>query len=335
VFGATKNAIPVRQSFVLAVLSLCLGCAPRQPPVDMYLDAVMLSELGQSELAVKKLTAVIAADPGFALAYSELGKAYQKLGDHEKAAAAFREAARLDPWSSESQIQLGAACKQLGNPTEAAAAYARAVELDPENLDAMLGAAECHLKAGQYLKSLVYCEEAEQTGERTGEVLRLLARVYEGLKDYEQAIRVYRRLLSLKADDGDVMLALAVAHMKAGQHEEARGVLISVTQMRPEDAAAFRHLGYCLVRLDDVDQSIQMYHKSIDLDKDDWEAYRGLGVACMIKARRTGDVRLQAEAIKYWRRSLGIAPDQPKHEVLEQLIREQSESENPLKGLNY
>jgi hypothetical protein len=44
---------------------------------------------------------------------------------------------------------------------------------------------------------------------------------------------------------------------------------------------------------------------------------------------------LQAEAIKYWRRSLSIAPGQPKHEVLEQLTREQSELENPLKGLNY
>ncbi len=334
-FGATKNAILFSQSFVLLALSLCLGCAPRQAPMDMYLDAVMLGELGQNELAVKKLTAVIAADPDFSLAYSELGKAYQKLGDHKKALAVFREAARLDPWSPENQIQLATACSQFGNYAEAAAAYARAVELDPKNLDAMLGAAECYLKAGQHLKSLVYCEEAEQAGERIGEVLRLLARVYEGQKDYEQAIRVYRRLLSLESDDRDVMLALAVAHMKAGQYEKARGVLISVTQMQPEHAIAFRHLGYCFVRLGDVDQSIQMYQKSIDLDPDDWEACRGLGVACMIKARRTGDARLQAEAVSFWRRSLTIAPDQPKHEILEQLIREQSKSENPLKGLDY
>jgi len=199
----------------------------------------------------------------------------------------------------------------------------------------MLNAAECHLKAGQYLKSLVYCEQAEQTGERTAEVLRLLARVYEGQKDYEQAIRVYGRLVSLKPGDGDVLLALAAAHMKAGQYEKAKGVLISVTQMRPEDATAFRHLGYCLVRLGDMDQAVQMYQKSIDLNKDDWEAYRGLGVACMIQGRRTADARLQAEAIAHWRRSLRIAPNQPKHEVLEQLIREQSKVENPLKGLNY
>jgi tetratricopeptide (TPR) repeat protein len=330
-----KNAIPVWLSLSLAALGLCVGCTPRKPPVDMYLDAVVLSELGQNELAVKKLNAVIAADPDFALVYSELGKAYQKLGDHTKAVTAFRKAAELDSWSFESHMQLAAACKQLGNYGDAAGAYARAVELDPKSLDAMIGAAECHLKAGQYLKSLVYCEQAEQTGERTAEVLRLLARVYEGQKDYEQAIRTYRRLLSSKSDDVDVMLALAVAHIKAGQYDKAKGVLISVTQMRPQESTAFRHLGYCFVRLGDIDQAVQMYEKSIDLNDDDWEAHRGLGVAYMIKARRTGDARLQAEAIKHWRRSLSIAPSQPKHEVLEQLIREQSRSENPLQGLNY
>ncbi len=333
--GATKSTIPVWLSLSLAALSLCLGCTPRQPAVDMYLDAVMLRELGQDELAVKKLNAVIAADPDFALAYAELGKAQEKLGNREKALAAFRKAAELDPWAFESHMNLAAACMRLGNYPEAAGAYARAVELDPKNLEAMLGAGECYLKAGQYVKSLVYCEQAEQTGERTGEVLRLLARVYEGQKDYEHAIRVYKRLLSSNSEDVDAMLAMAVAHMKAGQYDEARGVLISVTQMRPEDGTAFRHLGYCLVKLDDIDHAVQMYRKSIDLNKDDWQAHRGLGVAFMIKARRTADARLQAEALKHWRRSLSIAPSQPKHEVLEQLIRDQLKSENLLQGLNY
>ena len=131
------------------------------------------------------------------------------------------------------------------------------------------------------------------------------------------------------------MLALGVAQMKAGQYDQAKGVLISVTRMRPEDGTAFRHLGYCFVKLGDIDQAVQMYQRSIDLNKGDWEAHRGLGVAYMIKARRTADTRLLAEAVKQWRRSLAIAPNQPKHEVLEQLIREQSRLENPLQGLNY
>ncbi|MBN1508791.1 MAG: tetratricopeptide repeat protein [Sedimentisphaerales bacterium] len=333
--GPKTSAILVSLSFPFAALGLIAGCAPKQPPGDVYLDAVMLRELGQDELAVAKLNAVVAADPDFALAYSELGKAHQKLGNREKALAAFRKAAALNPWSFENHMNLAAACKRLDHYPEAADAYARAADLDPKSLDARIGAAECYLKAGHHVKSLVYCEQAEQTGERTEEVLHLLARVYEGQKDYEQAIQVYMRLLSLNDGDVDAMLALAVAHMKVGRYDKAKDVLISAAQLRPADGAAFRHLGYCLIRLGDIDQAVQMYQKSINFDKSDWEAYRGLGVAYMIKARRTADPRLQAEAIKLWRRSLSIAPQQPKHEVLEQLIREQSKLENPLRGLSY
>ena len=59
--------------------------------MDLYLDAVMLRELGRNELAIEKLTAVTEADPHFTLAYSELGKAYQATGNHEQAADAFRQ----------------------------------------------------------------------------------------------------------------------------------------------------------------------------------------------------------------------------------------------------
>ena len=39
----------------------------------------------------------------------------------------------------------------------------------------------------------------------------------------------------------------------------------------------FRDLGYCFVKLGDIDQAMQMYQKSVDLDGKDWEAYRGSG----------------------------------------------------------
>jgi tetratricopeptide (TPR) repeat protein len=331
---ARKNA--VRTWFLAAVVGVGLlaGCPPRQPSVDMYLDAVMLRELGQDELAVKKLDAVVAADPDFALAYTELGKAHEALGNHEKAMVAFRRAAQLDPWSFRNHMNLAEICGKLGNYPEAAEAYARAAELDSKSVDAMIGAAQCYLEAREYAKSLVYSKRAEETGERTGEVLRFQARAFEGQQDYEQAIQTYKRLLSLGGEDADVLLPLAVAYMKAEEFAKARTVLISVTRMRSEDSVAFRHLGYCLIKLGETDEAVQMYEKSIDLNEADWETHRGLGVAYMIQARQRGDDRLRAKALDHWRRALSIAPDQPKRKVLERLIREEAGQENPLQGLN-
>jgi Flp pilus assembly protein TadD len=163
----------------------------------------------------------------------------------------------------------------------------------------------------------------------------LLARVYEGQKDYDQAIRVYQRLLVFHGDDPNVLSSLGVAYVKAGQYTRARQVLTSVTQLRPRDSGAFRHLGYCFIKLVDVDQAVQMYQRAVDLNSNDWEAHRGLGVACMLKARQTADRRWQAKALEHWRRSLAIKPDQPKHGVLEKPMRDHLKSQDPLQGLSY
>ena len=268
------------------------------------MDAVALRELGQNELAVSKLNAVVAADPGFALAYAELGKAYQALGNREKALTAFEQAAKLAPWSVGDYLNLGRIRAALGQYRPAAEAYARASELDPKNFEALQGAAECYLQAGESTKALMYGQLAEKSGAKPREALSLLARAYEAQKDYEQAIGVYRRLSVLAGDDPNVLLPLGVACMKAGQYDRAKQILISVSQRRPENGAVFRDLGYCLLKLGDVDQAMQMYRKSVDLDANDWEAHRGLGVALVLKARESGDVSLRTEAVRHWRRSL-------------------------------
>lgn len=328
-----KNRVGAAK-FAVLLLGLCLspGCMPRQPAVNLYLDAVALRELGQDRLAVDKLNEVVKADPDFILAYVELGKACRKLGEHEKALAAFRQATRLDPWSFEYQLDLARTYEKLGKHPQAADAYARAVELDPNSLDALAGAAGSCVEAGQYTRAQAYCEQAPDHSQA---LLPVLARAYEGQKDYERAIDVYQRLLTLGGQDPNVLLALGVTCVKAERFDRAREALVLATQMRPEDGAAFRHLGYCFIRLGDTDQAMQAYRKSIDLDGDDWEAYRGLGVACMVKARQTGDDRWQEQAVRHWRQSLVVQPDQPKRQALEKLIREHSKQQNPLQGLSY
>jgi superkiller protein 3 len=302
---------------------------------DLYVDAVALRELGQNELAIAKLRSVLAADPKFALAYVELGKAHQALHDPNKALAAFERAAQLAPWSAQNQLHLAGTRKALAQYRPAAEAYARAAELDPKNIEALCGAAQCYLEAGEPTKSLIYCELAEKAGERPEESLSLLARAYEAQKDYEQAIGAYRRLLALEGEDPNVLRPLGVTYMKAGQYGRAREVLTLVAQRRPEDGPVFRALGYCCLRLGDVEQAREVYQRAIELDSRDWEAQRGLGVACMLMARRTGETRWQDEALRHWRRALVLKPDQPKRETLEKLIREHASVQNSLEGLDY
>lgn len=328
-----KNKVGLtRFAGLLLVLCLFPGCVPQQRAADLYTDAVALRESGQDLLAVDKLNKAIKANPQFAPAYPELGKAYENLGEHEKAAVAFKQAARLEPSSFVNHMNLARTYERLERYPQAADAYTRAVALDPNSLDALSGAAGCLVKAGQYAKAQLYCEQSPAHRDK---LLPVLARAYEGQQDYTRAIYVYEKLSATDTPDPNVLLSLGVAYLKAGRFDRAQDVLVSVTQMRPRDGAALRHLGYCFIKRGDLEQAMQAYRRAIDLDGADWEAYRGLGVACMLRARQSEDSRWEEQALRHWRRSLVIKPDQPKHEVLEGLIRENSKQQSPLQGLNY
>lgn len=318
------------------VLGMCLvfGCAERRQPVDLYLDAVMLRELGEDESAVRKLQAAVAQDPDFVLAHSELGKAYLALNDFKGATEAFRRATALDPWSFQDHMDLATAYRELGRFREAARVFVRAGELNTESLEAQLGAAECYLRADQTVQALVHAESAREIAPESEDALHLLARAYEGQNDYERAAQVYEELLEDVAEHAEVAMELALAHIRSEQYERARDVLLDVIRAHPDRLQTFRHLGYCFLKLGEVDQAMAKYERAIVLDEGDWEAHRGLGVACMVKAQRTGDETLQAAALRHWRRSLAIHPDQPRRDWLEKLIRDHALTADPLRGLH-
>ena len=330
------NNRAVGRGVSIAILTLCLllGCSNSERTTDMYLDAVMLREFGQDELAIEKLEAVIEADPEFALAYAELGKAYQVTGRREDAAQAFKRAVHLDPWSLDGYLNLAKAYEDLEEFTGAAQAYARAGELDTKSLKAQVGAADCYLKAGQTVRALAHAKTARKMDERSREVLLVLGRIYEAQKDYPPAIQAYRHLLAAHPADAEAMLALSSAYVKDEQYGQAEEVLDALVQLQPGLATPYRHLGYCLVNMGDADRAIRAYQKAVELDDQDWQAHRGLGVAYMVKANNTGDAQAEAQALRHWRRALEIYPDQPKREALEKLIREHARTTNPLEGLS-
>jgi tetratricopeptide (TPR) repeat protein len=74
-----------------------------------------------------------------------------------------------------------------------------------------------------------------------------------------------------------------------------------------------------------VDKAIESYSSAIEINDKDWQAFRGLGVAYMVRALNSNDETLKANAIQQWRLSLDIKPDQPRRERLLKLIRHYSE----------
>jgi len=335
VLKGSYRAILVYLGSVVVISSIVSGCSAPRPAMDIYLQAVALGQQGQYALAIEEFKQVIEADRDFALTYSGLGQSYLGTGALDEAVWAFATAATLDPWSFSDHVDLAGVYERQGKFREAAKTYGRAAELAPEDLAVQYRAAECYLQAGQPVRALAYAEQAMKVDEPSQAVLQLLGRIYEAQGHYQQAVAAYRRMAELAGDTPDAMLAIAIAQIRDGKYGQAREGLMAVLQRWPKEAAAFRHLAYCFLKLGDTDRAIAMYEKAIDLADKDWEAYRGLGVAYMVKSRQSADDRLQSLALHHWRQAMAICPDQPGRERLQRLIKEHSMTTNPLQGLDY
>lgn len=323
----------------LLLITICLpvfsllfftGCSREQEAVDLYVDAIILTELDEDELAIEKLNSAVRVNKRFYPAYSLLGEIYQEIKDYKNSAAAYEKATELNTLSFKDFFNLGRVYQILREFALAVKAYVEACELRPERSHAHLypkahfHAAESYFELKDYDKALVYAQRAGQMDPNLSEVQKLLADIYDSRRDYEQAIRSYERSLEIDANDPNVVGSLAIAYLNTGRYEPAKELLADVVRIQPDNNTAHQYLGYCYLQLNDVDKAIESYNRAIAINDKDWQAFRGLGVAYMFRALSSRDESLKARAVQHWRISLAINPNQNRREKLMQWIRKYS-----------
>ena len=307
----------------IQIFLICIaltGCVPTQDAVDLYVDAVRLAEADQKEKAIEKLETSLELHGRFSLAHSMLGEIYYDMKDYNKSVMSYEKATKLNPWSFRDYFSLGEVYYVIKEHQKAASAYVNACEIKPDHFQAHINAAKSYYETKDFDSARQYAERAENIYPGASEVQKVLGDIFEFQKDHEQAIRSYKRALETDSNNPDIMLALAVAYLRDSRASSAKELLIFVTQIQPENNTALQYLGYCYLQLKEIDKSIQSYSRAIDIDNKDWQAYRGLGVAYMLRAINDEDDDMKAKALRQWRVSLEIKPDQPRRERLYKLI---------------
>lgn len=148
--------------------------------------------------------AVLAAEPGAARAWNELGLACEESGDSAAAVEAFERATDLDPDYGRPWNNLGRLALVAGDLERAREHLERAVLLGPGNAVAWHNLAALQLRLGQP-------ELAREAGERA---------------------------LALAPRRGDTWRVLGRAHAAAGQAAPARAAFLRALELDPSDSAA-------------------------------------------------------------------------------------------------
>jgi len=187
----------------LAYLSSLAEPEPRGSDQEAIFYNLGLKFINQRnwEKVVEVNQKAIESDPNHALAYNNLGRGHQELGQPEKALKCFQTAVRLRPDLAGVQRNLGAVLQALKETEKAIAALQKALELRADD---------------PYAHYLLAISMAE------------MERMDEAIAHYEEAIR-------LKPDYFEALANLGLACALAGQNDQARDAWQKALGIRPND----------------------------------------------------------------------------------------------------
>jgi tetratricopeptide (TPR) repeat protein/predicted Ser/Thr protein kinase len=167
------------------------------PALRAYGDGLQLQRQGQNLEAVKSFEASTQQDPEFALAYSQLARAYQDLGqdneaeqnsrkavelsaklpdverylivarndeilnNYPKAIEAYQNIVRVAPDNSDVLFDLGRLQENSGTFDQARETFANVLKLDPKRVDGLLAMGRVEIEAGDAQAGLDYLNRAQ------------------------------------------------------------------------------------------------------------------------------------------------------------------------------
>jgi tetratricopeptide (TPR) repeat protein len=206
-------------------------------------------------------------------------------GENERALSCAEEAIRISPRLVEALAARASALGALGRPDEARLAWSRALAVDPHDPNALLGAADLHVRR------LGPARDALETGL---EYALRGARAAQARKD---------RLLSARLE-----LVAGMAENDLGRSHLALPHLERAAQVLADDVDAIYERGVALYELCRFDEAQRAFDRALSLAPDDPWVLHQLGLL----AERRGDAE---RAEKLLARARKLAPEEFQPEV--------------------
>ena len=144
----------------------------------------------------------------------EGGRTAAARGQEDDAHAMFLLAAAFSPGDPEVNVELARLAWAGGNLHEAIERFDRALLAEPDNLVALLGAADSHIRLGEMSQALPLLEHAVAVHADSTDALYNLGRLYVDLGRVDDGLRQYRRALPAAPDNERVHFGVAEAHFR-------------------------------------------------------------------------------------------------------------------------
>ncbi|MCK4392980.1 tetratricopeptide repeat protein [Candidatus Bipolaricaulota bacterium] len=261
---------------LLELADLALESTVQIESVTLAFFGHAFSQHGEHTRATTFLERTLEMEPNQALWLHEVAHSYQALGNLELAVERMKEAADNNPRYLDC---LGDIFRQLGEKEKALESYHKAIEYDYNNAKAWNNAGYIYFARGNLSKAREYCETALKIDPEFIWSIKGLAVISVRLEDFEKAIELFLKILSIEKGDEETWSRLADCYDELGRYQEAIQALEQAAGLNSEEAGYYYDLGLLWNKLDEFDKTIFYYSQVIDKDPEFVEAYVNRGTA--------------------------------------------------------
>ncbi len=248
-----------------------LSLAPDAPLLHEDLGSV-LSMQKRFEEAIPCFERALQLEPNLPLARKKLGHALAAVGRGTEADAAFEEYLDRDP--DKRVVAEAARHLEAGRKEEAIEAFRRALKQNADNVDAMRGLANIHLRDRERL------EDAEALLRRAVQIAPdftaawiLLGGVLHERKRNVEAVESYRTAVDLEPQNPFAWGALGNAYAFSGYPEKAAAAYAKSVALDPNAPAMQMGYAHVLKTLGDQPASLAAYRAAVRAKPDFGEVY--------------------------------------------------------------
>ena len=225
---------------------------------------------GHAELAVATLGNVVKSDPGNAIAYYNLGIAFDRIGKLTEAENAWQSAIHQRPELVEAQRALALAALRKGDMAELERRSSEIIRLQPASADGYGMRALSYIRRGQLSEAEVDVRQAIAIGPQNPIGYVQMGRLMLSRRDFRQAEQAFEQALELDKTPTDALSGLIDTYL--AQNRVDRAVAAAKTQITkvPNNSAFYDLLGSVLFNhkrnSEDLKDSEESFNKAVELD---------------------------------------------------------------------
>lgn len=250
---------------------------------ECYLQGAGILSSKKPELLAKAISMfeqAVQKDPQYAVAYAGLSTAWQR---------SYNLPSSHDPATLEKALSYGQ----------------KALKLNPRLVAAHIAVAQIYRSTGKYELALAEIQQVFRQGTQNSESYRVLADVYDSLKQASQAEDTYKKAIEMQPEGWVGYNSLGYFYFRKGRYNDAMIQYQKVLDMAPGNFVANNNLGAMYLFLGEFDKSVR-YFEELQGKIPNLDVLSNLGTAYYFVGRFKEAVSCFKKAVELGPRDYGL-----------------------------